>query len=323
MRIELVWYKKNLLSWFLWPLSVLFRLFVGLRRWCYRKGIARVVNFPVKIVVVGNITVGGTGKSPLIIHLVGLLRRNGLNVGIVSRGYGGKSAEWPCTVTDQSDPSLVGDEAVMLAKATQCPMVVAPSRVAAVACLLKNNSLDVVLSDDGLQHYALGRDVEIVVVDSTRGFGNGFLLPAGPLREPSRRLKKADFVIYNGGYLHNDYTMDVVIQHAYHLPTGRIESLSYFKGKSVIAVAGIGHPQRFFESLKRQGVCCVERSFPDHYEFSPSDLHCGESELILMTEKDAVKCSKFVGIEHVWCVSISVVSSIKFQQNLLEQILYK
>ena len=322
MSIESFWYKKTALSWLLWPLSLVFGGLVRLRRLLYALGVIRVVRFPVTVVVVGNISVGGTGKSPLIVHLAQLLRRQGLKVGLVARGYGGRSPAWPCKVTKDSDPALVGDEAVMLVKSTQCPMFVSPSRVQAVAALLKHASLDVVLSDDGLQHYALGRDIEIAVVDSVRYFGNGFLLPAGPLRESKKRLEQTDFVIFNGAALSDDgYTMRLSIDCAYQLKTGCVKKLSELRGKKIIAVAGIGHPQRFFSSLESSGLTFDQRVFPDHHVFVSTDLRCQPDEIILMTEKDAVKCVNFDNVTDLWCVPATVETSANFKADLYARLI--
>jgi len=180
------------------PLSLVFRIVAWLRRNAYRAGLLRSVRVALPVIIIGNITVGGTGKTPLVIWLAEYLQKKGYHPGIISRGYGGKASSWPQQVRPDSDPAMVGDEAVLLAGATGCPMAVGPDRVATATALIKHSECDVILSDDGLQHYALQRDIEIIVIDGIRRFGTGFSIPAGPMREPAKRLKQADLVVING-----------------------------------------------------------------------------------------------------------------------------
>ena len=197
-RLDHYWYTRSPWLLLLTPLSLLFRVVVGARRLAYRVGIKRSTRVSLPVIVVGNITVGGTGKTPLVVWLAGYLREKGHAPGIVSRGYGGTASHWPQQVRADSDPAVVGDEAVLLAATTGCPMAVAPDRVAAAQALVDQGGCDVIISDDGLQHYALQRDIEIAVIDGVRRFGSGFLLPAGPLREPLKRLQQVDLVVVNG-----------------------------------------------------------------------------------------------------------------------------
>jgi len=196
--INKIWYQQHPLHYLLIPLSYLFRLGVGVRRLCYRIGIFRTTQFDVPVIVVGNITAGGTGKTPFVIWLADFLKQQGYKPGIVSRGYKAQAKFFPQPVDPLSIPARVGDEAVLIAKRTGCPMAVAPKRAKAVAYLLQHHDCDIIISDDGLQHYALGRDIEIALVDEARGLGIGYCFPAGPLREPASRLKKVELVVKNG-----------------------------------------------------------------------------------------------------------------------------
>lgn len=284
-----VWSGHNPLSWLLWPLSQLYKIGTYIKSFIYQHNFLNIEYVDVPVIVVGNITVGGTGKTPFCIALCAYLKQQGYRPGLVSRGYGGLSKRWPQVVTPESNPRLVGDEPVLLTERTGCPMVVDPDRVAAVKLLIKKYACDVVISDDGLQHYHMGRDIEIVIIDKARGLGNGLCLPAGPLRESKTRLRKVDFVVENGGP-----QMRVIEGKVYALndPT-RVLKLSGTVNKSVCAIAGIGNPQRFFDSLTHLGFEFEPKVFRDHYHFRRSDLQAIDADLILMTEKDAVKCRRF------------------------------
>jgi len=293
--INRFWYGKNRMSWLLSPFSMVFKLFAGFRRWyltTYRQR-----HFKVPIIVVGNITVGGVGKTPLVIALAKVLLSRGLRVGIVSRGYGSRVSSFPHEVSPQEDANLVGDEPLLIAKNTTCPVVIDPCRPDAVSYLLDHYNSDVIISDDGLQHYALGRTMEIVVVDSVRKFGNGFCLPAGPLREPISRLDEADIVVVNQALKTTEepivhgrkvFGMAFCPQDLIHLKTGKKVNLNTLVGP-VAAIAGIGHPQRFFSMLEGLGLQFNAYSFDDHHHYLPGDFSQIE-KCIVMTEKDAVKC---------------------------------
>jgi tetraacyldisaccharide 4'-kinase len=252
----------------------------------------------------------------LVIWLAGYLRSQGWRPGIVSRGYGGKASHWPQQVRADSDVGTVGDEAVMLAAATGCPMCVGPNRPAAVQALLKYSNVDIVISDDGLQHYALARDLEIVVVDGQRRLGNGLPLPAGPLREPRSRLKTADMVIVNG-----EAADDSEFSMRLHQPTVRglhnhaIARLQNFAGRQVHAVAGIGNPTRFFDLLRSYDLAVIEHRFGDHHDFRAADLVLEPAMPILMTSKDAVKCRR-LPCENCWVVSIEAQPDARFIDRL-------
>ncbi|MGH8729927.1 MAG: tetraacyldisaccharide 4'-kinase [Burkholderiales bacterium] len=294
------WYRSpNALTWLLFPFSLLFRGAVALRRLLYRAQVLRVQRLSLPIIVVGNITVGGTGKTPLVIALARRLRGLGWNPGIVSRGHGTKN-EAPREINPNDDALEAGDEPVLLAEKSGAPVWTGRDRPQTARALLRAHpECDVLISDDGLQHYALARNVEIVVIDGERRFGNGLLLPAGPLREPVSRLAAADALVINGGKaltgagLPRQFSMrlngDVFRNVA---QPDRIARADDFRGKRLHAVAAIGNPQRFFAQLKSLGLEFVATEFPDHHAFSPADLRL-DADAVLMTEKDAVKCRSF------------------------------
>jgi tetraacyldisaccharide 4'-kinase len=305
------WASRNFVAYCLTPLSLLYRLIIGLRRFSYRHGLKKITRFKVPVIVVGNITTGGTGKTPLVIWLVDFLKQQGFKPGIVSRGYGGRSLCYPQIVYPNSDPKEVGDEAVLLTRRTQCPMVIDPKRVNAVKKLLQDTNCNIVISDDGLQHYALERDIEIAVIDGERRFDNGFCLPAGPLREPIKRLKEVDFIVSNGKAETSEYQMRLVSEDFL---------LEKFKNKVVHAVAGIGNPQRFFKTLHGLGLMIIEHTFPDHYLFKANDFgFLKENEFVIMTEKDWVKCEAFVD-ERFLCLPVRAELDKKFGEQLLNKL---
>lgn len=282
------WYKKHPLRWIVWPFSLIFQGISFIRRWFLTKFIAH--HFPIPIIVVGNLTVGGVGKTPLVIALVEALQKKGWRVGVISRGYGGQLKQFPHTVTLDDNPQQTGDEPWLIFKRTGCPVVIAPNRVDAAHFLLKKFNSQIIISDDGLQHYKLGRAIEIVVIDGLRGLGNGMCLPAGPLREKAKRLKKADFIVVNQGSWPNAFSMELEAGKVTQILTHQPVALSQL-AMPVAAVAGIGNPKRFFDMLTRLNITFKPYPFPDHYAFSPSDLP--HDKVIIMTEKDAVKCQYF------------------------------
>ncbi len=316
-RLTDIWYEDAFLGVWLMPLGFLFRDVIRFRRFLYRLGVLKSYTLPVPVIVVGNITVGGTGKTPLIICLAEFLKKSGYRPGIISRGYSGKAESWPQWVSAESDPKLVGDEALLIAKQTGCPMVVGPLRVEAAKALLKQADCNVILSDDGLQHYALNRTIEIAVIDGERRFGNGYCLPAGPLREPIERLQSVDLVVVNGQEAEeNQFTMQLVGNTLINLVTGEQKSLDELKGVECHALAGIGNPERFFEVLASAGLIFKSQSFPDHYQFQNHDIQYSDNKPVLMTEKDAVKCSAFAGIKH-WYLPVKAVPETGFTEQLL------
>ena len=313
-------YSLNGVAVLLWPLSLLFGLAARVRRLLYLHGLRRSEALPVPLIVVGNITVGGAGKTPLVARLVDLLRDAGYQPGIISRGYGGQSAQWPQHVRANSDPQQVGDEPVLLARRCRCPIVVGPDRVAAARALLDTYGCNVILSDDGLQHYRLRRDLEIAVVDGFRRLGNGACLPAGPLREPPSRLRAVDFVVGNGAARGGEYLMCLRGDRAVNLTDPGISvSLAGFSQSTVHAVAGIGDPGRFFDQLRHARLRILEHPFPDHHAFRPEDLQFPQDLPVLMTEKDAVKCQTFAP-EGCWCVPVSARLELAFEEDLLKRL---
>jgi tetraacyldisaccharide 4'-kinase len=300
-------------------MSWLFCALVSLRRWVYRKGIVRIVRMPVPVVVVGNVSVGGTGKTPLVLWVVELLKAHGLAPGIVSRGYGGRAINWPQILGPDSDAHRVGDEAVLMFRRCGCPVAVAPDRVAAARVLLERTSCGVIVADDGLQHYALGRDLEIAVLDGARRFGNGHCLPAGPLRESPRRLRSVDLVVANGRAAVGEHPMQIEAGQAVHLSDGERRPLAAFRTQEVHAVAGVGNPERFFGLLRTHGLRVIEHPFPDHHAYRPRDIRFGAGKAVLMTEKDAVKCTPFARTEH-WSVPIRASLDPELGRRILSRI---
>ena len=300
-----IWYGNSPLRWGLWPISSVYLALARLRRSAYRRGWRATVEASVPVIVVGNVSVGGTGKTPFVIWLADQLRQRGRKVGIITRGYRGKGTEWPRAVAADSDPREVGDEPVLLARRTGCPVVAGPDRVACAEALLAGSRVDVVLSDDGLQHYRLGRSFEIAVVDGVRGMGNGLLLPAGPLREPVSRLQEVDAIVVNGGEWGHAgvFRAEAVVTKVYHLKDGAIRTLESFRSEPVQAVAGIGNPQRFFELLRDAGLDVQPHPLDDHAEIGLEQLQFDEPGAVLITEKDAVKCEHLKPYG-VWCVVV-------------------
>lgn len=299
------WYQPSPLRWCLAPLSGLFRLIATLRRLAYQQGFFKSLPLPVPVIIVGNISVGGSGKTPLVLWLAQQLQQRGWQPGIISRGYGGKAVNYPVTVTADTLTSESGDEPKLLALRSGCPVVVAPDRVAAGQQLLTEFDCNVIISDDGLQHYRLARDLELVLVDARRGFGNGYCLPAGPLREPVSRLDKVDFVIWHGDS-QQPWTMQLHLKDTVNLIDQRRQPLTHWQNQTVHAVAGIGDPPRFFGQLRAAGLNVIEHAFADHYVFSAVDLQFNDKLPVLMTEKDAVKCQTFAS-ENCWSVPADAV----------------
>jgi tetraacyldisaccharide 4'-kinase len=318
------WYGPRPI-WFLIPLSWLFVILSSIRRCCYRYGIFRVVRLPVPVIVVGNITVGGTGKTPLVIWLSQALRAQGYRPGIVTRGYGGNSAHWPLPVTPATDVSMAGDEAVLLARATGLPVMAGPDRVMAAEKLLREHAVNLIVSDDGLQHYHLGRDMQIATLDGQRGFGNGWRLPAGPLRESAAAINDVDLVVCKSrspsgiNLPSNTPVMRMHLSEAVQLRDGVTRPLANFRGRSVHSVAGIGHPEQFFAALAAQGIQVEARALPDHAGLTEQGVMFGDGKPVLMTEKDAVKCEKFDLPDH-WYVRVQAEFSHEHAVNILQAV---
>ncbi|WP_037036020.1 tetraacyldisaccharide 4'-kinase [Rahnella sp. WP5] len=293
--IERIWSGKSPLYLLLLPLSWLYGLVSTLIRYSYKTGLKKSWRASVPVVVVGNLTAGGNGKTPVVIWLVETLQQHGFRVGVVSRGYGGRAEHYPLLLTEATPTTQAGDEPVLIFQRTGAPVAVSPVRSDAVKALLGANELDVIITDDGLQHYALQRDIEIVVIDGVRRFGNGHWLPAGPVRERESRLRSVDAVITNGGTARpGELAMFLQPGKAINLVTG--EQCDASALKNVVAIAGIGHPPRFFSTLKQLGINVQkEVAFSDHQAYTSGQLSAVKApgQVLLMTEKDAVKCRSF------------------------------
>jgi len=313
--IEDLWYGKHPLSLLLAPAGWVYQLLVTLRHLGYSAGLLPVKSVAVPVIVVGNLTVGGTGKTPLVIWLADYLRQHNYRPGIVTRGYGGSARHWPQQVRPDSNPDMVGDEAVVIARRTGCPVAAAPDRHAAAEGLLEHHQCNIIICDDGLQHYALDRDIELLVVDALRRYGNRRCLPAGPLREPLSRMSNVDMIICNGHPGRGEYRMDYEAGPVYSVrDERRLMDLDALKGKTVHAVAGIGHPARYFNMLRMRGLGVIEHEYPDHHRYTPADISFGDGLPVLMTEKDAVKCTHFAGAEH-WYLSLMVKMDNAFEHR--------
>lgn len=313
------WRSKGPLQSVLLPLSWLFGALAAMRRACYRYGICRTVNLAVPVVIVGNITVGGVGKTPIVLALVNLLQAAGLHPGIVTRGYKGEKTG-PMEVTSDEDAVRVGDEALLLARNCGCPVWLGADRVAAARALLAaNRGVDLIVSDDGLQHYRLGRSVEIAVIDGRYGCGNKRLLPAGPLREPMRRLHSVDYVLKNG-VPSAEYAVEIVGECFYNVSNPfRAATADSFAGRRLVALAGIANPQRFFDRLSALRMTFDSYPFPDHWGFTEEDLDFPEADAIIMTEKDAVKCAAFAPAK-CWYLKIEARLNEAFKADFLYRI---
>ena len=316
------WYKPQLTRWLLSPFSALYRLVIALRKRCYLLGIFKQHRVPVPVIIVGNISVGGTGKTPFVIWLTQQLQQQGFKPGIISRGYGGNANNYPLEVDKDSDPAIVGDEPILIARQTSAPMVVSPKRIDAANYLLEHHHCDLIIADDGLQHYALARNIEIVIVDAERQFGNQFCLPAGPLREPLSRLQSVDFIVYNGKTNHpsDAFNMTLSTKLAVNLSDNRIsKELTEFSGQDIHAVAGIGNPTRFFNQLTAFAINVIPHEFNDHHPFQKEDIHFNDTKTILMTEKDAVKCQHLAS-NNMWYVPIEVTVSGNLDQLIIQKL---
>jgi len=309
-------------------LAPLYGAVAGLRRALYRRGWWRRHQVPVPVVVVGNVTAGGTGKTPLTIALVERLREAGWKPGVASRGYGREQARTPRWIEPGTPASLGGDEPVLIAWKTGVPVRVDADRVAAARALVAAGC-DIVVCDDGLQHYRLGRDVEIEVVDGKRRYGNGRLMPAGPLREPAERARECDFRVVNLGEASGDaeamapgfgeWQMRLQLEQAHPLSGGRARPLAAFAGQRVHAVAGIAHPERFFAMLRTRAIGVVPHAFADHHRYAAADFEFGSQLPVLMTEKDAVKCRDFAD-EWMFSVPLKAELPAAFWVALLDRL---
>ena len=310
-----IWYGRHPARLLLVPLSWCYRGVVAVRRAVYKSRLLPVYRAPVPVIVVGNITLGGTGKTPLVIWLARKLEEYGFKPGIVARGYRGVARTWPQPVRADSDPVAVGDEAVVLARRTGLPTAVGPQRCADIAALLKHANVDIIVCDDGLQHYALARDIEIAVLDGVRRYGNGICLPAGPLREPTARLESVDLIVTNGLAARGEFAMRYLATHAHRIGNASASvALAEFADTTVHAVAAIGNPASFFDLLRRNGLRITQHVFADHHRFTRDDLTFGDDQAVIMTEKDAVKCEHFSDLR-LWYVPIEVELPAVFERR--------
>ncbi len=320
--LQRLWYGGAGPAWLLLPLllplALIFSLLAALRRGLFRLRLIKSERLPVPVIVVGNINVGGSGKTPLVLWLVQLLREQGYQPGIVSRGYGG-SLERPSLVTVESDPRVVGDEALLLARRAGVAVAVGADRPQA-ARLLLGQGVDVIISDDGLQHYRLARDIEIALIDGERRLGNRLPLPAGPLREPPRRLQQVDFVVCNGGEAgEGEVLMGLNPEGFENLQTGERRDPFDFIGRTVHAVAGIGNPGRFFDTLRALAIEPIEHPYPDHHPYAEGELRFDDRLHLIMTEKDGVKWQPFAG-EQDWQLSVAAELPDGFVEHLLDRL---
>lgn len=333
---EREWTQKSYWQFLLLPLSWLFRCVIELRRFAFNRGWMKSERLPIPVIVVGNITVGGSGKTPLVIWLVEHLRAAGYVPGVISRGYGG-TEPGPFEVGPLSDALEVGDEPVLIASRTDVPLFIGRDRVAAgLALLAAHPDCDVLISDDGLQHYRLQRTIEIAVVDGETRFGNGRLLPAGPMREPIDRLRRVDFVVVNEGNGNRARTPTQPASQGM-MPGGTVSMRLFgqvfynvkdpnwhllagdIRGQTLHAVAGIGRPKRFFDHLRQLGLSVVEHPFPDHHSYREEDFTFGTEAIVLMTEKDAVKCRSFAR-ESWWVLAVTATLEERFGAQILTKL---
>ncbi|EEC5494359.1 tetraacyldisaccharide 4'-kinase [Salmonella enterica] len=319
--IARIWSGESPLWRLLLPFSWLYGLVSGAIRLSYKLGLKRALRAPVPVVVVGNLTAGGNGKTPVVIWLVEQLQRRGVRVGVVSRGYGGKAVAYPLLLTPETTTAEAGDEPVLIYQRTGAPVAVAPERAAAVKAILAAHDVQIIITDDGLQHYRLARDIEIVVIDGVRRFGNGWWLPAGPMRERASRLKTVDAAIVNGGVARaGEIPMQLAPGLAVNLRTGARCDVAQLS--NIVAMAGIGHPPRFFATLESCGAHpqkCVPLA--DHQMLAPADVQAlvGEGQTLVMTEKDAVKCRAFAE-DNWWFLPVDARLSGEKPDKLLEHI---
>lgn len=333
--IEQGWYNSSPLNYLLLPLSLLFLLVAATRRLLFKLGILTSYRVAKPVVIVGNISVGGNGKTPFVIWLVELLKDRGIKAGVVSRGYGGKSAHYPLMVDDSLDTAIFGDEPVLIHRRTGCPVVVGPDRVKNAQLLLSCCDCDIIVSDDGLQHYRLQRDIEVVIVDAARQFGNHWVMPVGPLRELKSRLNHVDYVVYNGPHStdsstasNNEVSFELVpsalrrVQDDSRADDSADDSAddtdSNMKpGHRFNAVCAIGNPRRFKNTLEQQGFeICSFTPFADHHHFSVADFAVFGEQAVVMTEKDAVKCQPFAR-PNWWYLPVDARLPERFEQQFL------
>ena len=325
-KLPAIWYEGAAGASLLAPLERLYKTHVRRVRQQYLDGKRQTYRSPVPVVVVGNLVVGGAGKTPLVLAICQRLQQQGMQPGILSRGYKAGTDIFPRGVQPSDDAAEVGDEPLLMAQRSGAPVCIDPLRARGARWLVEEGGCDIVLCDDGLQHYALDRDVEVVVIDSQRQLGNGRCLPAGPLREPVERLQSVDFVVYNGETEARSDAAVFVMQlkpsvlvrlHDNHAIN--VNELGALASEPVHALTGIGNPQRFFNTLRDLGFDIIEHAFGDHHPFTAEDLNFGDERVIIMTEKDAVKCRGFAPTQ-AWYLPVDAQLEEKFYSALLEKI---
>ncbi len=311
--VNSVWYGQNKLSYLLLPLSGIFSVAAKIRQWKQNQS---KIKFSVPIIVVGNIAVGGTGKTPMVTALVKNMQQHGLRPGVASRGYGGQVTQ--TTLVDTSHRAdYVGDEPLMIFNNTQATVMVGKNRLNVIESLITDHQCDVIICDDGMQDYRFEHDIEIIMVDGERAFGNHKLLPAGPLRESISRIQKADFVVATSNAIPaiSGDCMKLQLNECVQLNNSGNKLLADFKGQTVHAVAGIGNPNRFFNNLTSLGLKVIEHAYPDHAGYELSDFSFSDQNPILMTEKDAVKCQK-LGLDNAWYVPVQAILPDNFMSRV-------
>jgi len=325
--IERAWQDGHIVMWCLWPLKILYAVVTSVRRFLYRCGIKRSYSLDVPVVVVGNLTVGGNGKTPVVVWLARLLKQQGLNVGIISRGYGGEH-QIPTVVLPTTSVALCGDEPMLIVNQTGCLMAVGRDRVATGRLLIdaaksQGKPIDIIISDDGLQHYRLKRQMEVIVIDGKRRFGNNHLLPMGPMREGKWRSEHATLVINNGGDCHyNEESMTLEPSELRIVASNEVIELDAVKQYEVVAMAGIGYPQRFFDTVSDLNISMTRQvSFSDHQPYTAEMLTdlVNDKQCLLMTEKDAVKCQHFAG-QHWVYVPVVAKLTLAAKQKIVERL---
>lgn len=316
------WYKGHPLLGALSPLEALYRRVVQGKRERFLAGVGEIYRAPVPVIVVGNITVGGTGKTPLILWLVNYCQQRGIKVGVVSRGYGAKPPQLPWRVEADQDAAIAGDEPLLIVQRSGVPLMIDPDRSRAIAALLDAEPVQLILSDDGMQHYRMARDMELVLIDAARGLGNRRCLPAGPLREPVERLESVDALLYNGAPAdpQDGFGFTLQPQALINVLTGERCPLDHFpNGQQVHAVAGIGNPQRFFKTLEALHLQPITHAFSDHAQFSAQLLDFSPALPLVMTEKDAVKCHAFAQ-PNWWYLAVDAQPSEAFTLWFTERV---
>ncbi len=321
--IRAQWNKRGLWAWFWLPLSLLVCALASIKRKAYERGLFKASRVNAIVIVVGNLSVGGTGKTPLVAYIAKLLSKQGYRPGIISRGYKGSAHHWPQNVSPESNPLEVGDEPVMLASLTGCPVVAGPDRARSAQQLINQNNCDVILSDDGFQHLKLARDINILVFDATldNGLGNRWCLPSGPLRESASARRAADMEVFHGiaptSNHDTAYTMTLVPGETYALKDKAIAPMNLLTQQPLHAVAGIGAPARFFDSARELGLNILEQPFDDHHLYTAEDLQFNDDYDVITTQKDAIKLAHIETRRTIWVLPVQASPGTNFDTDLL------